>query len=99
MLRSILAVLFGYAVFAVSGVALFQLTGIDPHGAIAPAYMAGFVVYGIAFALLGGYLGGWSAGRRPFVHGAAVAALLATGASASLVSMPAIRACATVEYT
>ena len=76
----------GYAVFAVSGFALFQLTGQPPHGEASLPFMLGFVVYGVAFALLGGYLSGWLAGRRPFTHGTVVAAILAAGATASLIA-------------
>ena len=86
MLRSVFAVIIGFAVFAASGFALFQLTGQAPHGEMSGAFMAGFVVYGVAFALLGGFIGGWLSGRRPFAHGAAVAVVLAVGAAASLVS-------------
>jgi hypothetical protein len=48
--------------------------------------MAGAVVYGSAFACLGGYLSGWMAGRRPVAHGAAVALILALGATVSLIA-------------
>ncbi len=86
MLKSVLAVIAGYAVFAFSGFALFQLTGQPPHGEASLPFMIGAVVYGVVFAFLGGYVGGLIAGRRPVTHGAAVAVLLALGATASLVS-------------
>src|SRR5262245_21868690 len=86
MLRSVFAVVLGYAIFAASGFALFQLTGQPPHGEMSAAFMAGFVTYGVAFALLGGFIGAWLAGRRPYAHGGAVATLLAIGAAISLVS-------------
>ena len=85
MLRSVLSVIVGYAVFAASGFVLFQTTGQDPHAEASLPFMLGFTVYGVAFALFGGYLSGWLAGRRPFVHGAAVAAILALGATISLI--------------
>jgi hypothetical protein len=62
VLRSILGVVMGYAVFAASGFALFQLTGQPPHGEAPVPFMIGAVAYGVAFALLGGYLSGWIAG-------------------------------------
>src|SRR5262249_1320733 len=86
MLRSVLAVILGYAIFAASGFALFQLSGQPPHGAMSAAFVVGFVVYGVAFAVLGGSVAGWLAGRRPAAHGAAVAIVLAVGAVVSLVS-------------
>ena len=86
MLRSVLAVIVGYAIFAVSGFVLFQVTGRPPHGEASVPFMLGATAYGMAFAMLGGYVGGLIAGRRPLAHGAAVATLLALGAGASLVA-------------
>jgi hypothetical protein len=84
MFRSILVVIVGYAIFAVSAGALFRLTGQDPHGEASVPFMVGATVYGVAFALLGGYVSGWIARRRPLAHGVAVAVLLALGAGVSL---------------
>ena len=84
MVRSVTAVIAGYAVFAASGFALFRLAGQPPHGEASVPFMLGFIVYGVAFALLAGYLSGWLAGRRPFTHAVVVAAILAAGATASL---------------
>ena len=67
MLRSVLAVIVGYAIFAASGFALFRITGQPPHGEASPLFKLGAVVYGVAFALLGGYVGGLVAGRRPLL--------------------------------
>jgi hypothetical protein len=86
VLRSILGVVTGYAVFAASAFALFQLTGQPPHEEAPVPFMVGAVAYGVAFALLGGYLSGWIAGRRPVAHAAVVAVILALGATASLVA-------------
>ncbi len=84
MLRSILGVVTGYFVFAASGFALFHVTGQPPHGEASLRFMVGATVYGTAFALFGGYLSGWIAGRRPLAHGVAMAVVLALGAGASL---------------
>jgi hypothetical protein len=48
--------------------------------------MVGALAYGVAFALLGGYLSGWIAGRRPVAHAVIVAVILALGATASLLA-------------
>ena len=56
------------------------------HGEASPWFMLAAVAYGLALALLAGYLSGWIAGRRPVLHGALVAAILALGATASLVA-------------
>src|SRR5262249_47607088 len=71
-------------IFALSGFALFQVSGQDPHAEATVPFLVGVTLYGMAFALAGGYLGGLLAGRRPLVHGAAVALLLALGAAVSL---------------
>jgi ABC-type Mn2+/Zn2+ transport system permease subunit len=86
MLRSIVGVVIGYVVFAASGFALFHLTGQPPHGEASVPFMIGATVYGVAFACFGGYLSAWIAGRRPVVHSTAMAVLLATGATVSLVA-------------
>ncbi len=84
MLRSVLGVVTGYLVFAVPVIALYQVTGQPPHGEASVRFMIGASVYGVAFALLGGYLSGRIAGRRPLAHGVAMAAVLATLAAVSL---------------
>jgi hypothetical protein len=86
LLRSILAVIVGYAVFAASGVILFQLTGQAPHRDASLPFMFGAVAYGVSFAMLGGYISGWIAARRPATHAAVVAAILALGATVSLIA-------------
>jgi hypothetical protein len=87
MLKSILGVVVGYVIFAASGVALFQLSGQDPHGDASVPFMVGAIAYGATFALLGGYVSGWIASRRPFAHGLVVAGILALGAGVSLAAM------------
>jgi hypothetical protein len=84
--RSVVAVIAGYAIFAVSAGALFLLTGQDPHGEATAPFMIVAVVYGVVFALLGGYVSGWIASRSPFIHGLIVAGILAVGAGISLVT-------------
>lgn len=56
MPRLVVGVALGYVVFAVSAVAIFLLTGHDPHGPASIAFKVGSIVYGMAFAALGGYL-------------------------------------------
>jgi hypothetical protein len=86
MLRSVGAVLAGYAIFAVSAFALFAVTGQDPHAPASLVFMAMTVVIGDTFAMIGGYVAGWLAGRRPLAHGVAVAVVIAVGAAVSLVA-------------
>jgi uncharacterized oligopeptide transporter (OPT) family protein len=85
-LRSILAVIAGYLLFAVSAFLVFKLFNQPPH-APAPIWFAVVAtLFGMLFALLGGYLAGLIAGRKPLGHAVAVAAVLVLGASVSLVA-------------
>ena len=84
-LRSIGAVVAGYAVFAVSGALLFMLTGWDPHGPAPLGVIALSTLYGMAFATLAGYVAASLAGRAPLGHAIAVAGLIGLGALVSMV--------------
>jgi hypothetical protein len=86
ILRSIVAVVVGYVVFAVSAFAVFRLSGRAAHASAPIPFMLLTIASGVAFAALGGYVTGWLAGRRPLAHAVAMATLLAAGAVASLVS-------------
>lgn len=86
MPRSVLGVIVGYMIFAFSGFVLFQVSGQPPHGEASVPFMIGAVVYGLSFALLGGYIAGLIAGRRPLAHGIAVGVILAAGAGVSLIA-------------
>ena len=88
MVKSIAGVLVGYLVFAVSAVLLFWATGRDPHREQGIGFVVFSVVYGIAFAAAGGFVAGTIAARKPRQHAAAVALILAIGASASLLAQP-----------
>jgi peptidoglycan/LPS O-acetylase OafA/YrhL len=86
MIRSILAVVLGYLVFALSAFAFFQVSGQAPHQAASIYVMVASIAFGMVFALLGGYLAALVAGHRPLAHGISVAVLLALGAAISLLS-------------
>lgn len=85
-LRSLVAAILGYVIFAASVLAFFQLSGQPPHQSAPLSLMLGSILVGIAAAALGGYVAALIAGHRPVLHGALVATLLATGAIASLIS-------------
>jgi hypothetical protein len=86
MARSVLAVIVGYLIFALSAFAFFQISGQRPQQAAPMPIMLGSIAFGMVFALLGGYVAAWLAQRRPLAHGVAVAAVLALGAAISLLS-------------
>ena len=88
MLRSILAVLLGYAVFALSAVLLFQLAGRDPHSPQSLWFILVSVIYGVIFAGLGGLLAARMAPAKGTRHAAFVTLLIAIGAAVSLVASP-----------
>ena len=88
ILRSFVAVIAGYVVFVVSTLTLFRVSGRDPHQQQDIAFLVFSVVCGIASACAGGFLAGVIAGRRPQLHGGIVAAILALGATASIVMQP-----------
>lgn len=88
MVRSIVGVIAGYFVFVVSTLALFRLSGRDPHEEQGLAFLAFSIAFGMAAACAGGFLAGVIAGRSPRVHGAAAAIVLASGAIASILAQP-----------
>lgn len=59
ILRIILGVITGYAIFVISAVLLFQLSGIDPHADAPWSLIALVIMYGIVFSFGGGYLANW----------------------------------------
>jgi hypothetical protein len=85
-LRSIVAVVVGYMVFAVSAFLVFELFAQPPHEVAPLWFMVTAAVLGMFFAFVGGYVAAFLAGRHPRAHGVAVAALLALGAAFSLVA-------------
>jgi MFS-type transporter involved in bile tolerance (Atg22 family) len=88
MLRSIGAVAAGYIIFGASAALLFQLSGQEPHADAPLAFKVASIVWGAAFALVAGWLTARVAGRRPLLHTAIVAALIAAGAGVSLMARP-----------
>ena len=88
MLRSIVAVVAGYAVFGASAAILFPLTGRDPHAPAPMTFLIFTTMYGIVFATAGGYAASAIALRKPRVHAAIVGALIAVGAVVSLLAAP-----------
>ena len=86
VLRSIAAVLVGYVLFAAPVLAYFQVTGQPPHQPAPLLVMLGSMLVGVASALAGGYTAARIAGRKPLMHGVALAVVLAAGSIVSLVS-------------
>ncbi|HYJ65740.1 MAG TPA: hypothetical protein VEV62_18490 [Parafilimonas sp.] len=54
MVRNILGVIAGYAIFVVTSLALFKLSGQDPHKQATTSFQILTVVYGAVFSFLSG---------------------------------------------
>ena len=88
LLRSAGAVIAGYLIFALSAVLWFQLSGNDPHRAPTLGFAVASVVWGIVFAALGGWAATRIGASGRFQPGYIVAALIFSGATASLIASP-----------
>jgi hypothetical protein len=86
MLRSVLAVVAGYLVFGLSAALLFPLSGRDARAFPQTGFLVFSTVYGMAFALLGGYVAASLARRKEIAHAAVVAGIIAVLALISLVA-------------
>ncbi|HEX8798725.1 MAG TPA: hypothetical protein VF772_08935 [Terriglobales bacterium] len=87
-MRAFLAVFVGYLIFAGSAVVLFRVTKVDPHSPAAVGFELLTIVYGFAFALLGGFVTGKIARRTDLNCGIALALLIALGATVSMIARP-----------
>ncbi len=88
MIRSILGVVAGYFIFAVSAVLLFSLSGRDSHDVAPPGFMLTSIIYGAFFAALGGYVAATIARRHEFRQAAILSLVIGTGAFISLLARP-----------
>lgn len=87
-LRSILAVVAGYAVFVLSALLVFGLSGQKPHADASAAFKTLAILVGTAFAIAGGYLTATLARKSPVGHATALAILLASIAAWSIHASP-----------
>lgn len=83
-MRTILAAIAGYLVFAVSAVAFFQLSNRAPHAATTIAFAFLATLYGVAFAAVSGWLAQRIARRGDLLAPLLVAGIIALGAAISL---------------
>src|SRR5215472_4900681 len=87
-MRTVLAVVAGYLIFAGSAVLLFHLTNVDPHSPAALSFKTFTIAYGLAFAFLSGFVAGNIAWRTDLVCGIALALVIAVGATISMLARP-----------
>lgn len=86
--RAVLGILLGYGLFALFVISLFAVSGHDPHLAPSRAFLFVSVAWGVACAVLSGYVATVVAGRGDLVAGVGVALLIALAASTSMVMQP-----------
>jgi len=86
-LRTVIGVIVGYVIFAVSAALLFQLTGQKPHAVVATSFMLVSIVYGMLFAAVGGWVAEMI-GKNPWKPAVGVAIVIAGGAIASILATP-----------
>jgi hypothetical protein len=87
-MRAALAVFAGYLIFAGSAVLFFRVADVDPHSPAAVGFETLTIVYGLAFALLAGFVAGKIARRRDLACGIGLALVIALGASVSMIARP-----------
>ena len=87
-MKSVLAVLVGYLVFGVSAILLFKVVGVDPRQEPELGFRIWSTLYGVFFALSGGYVAARIAGKKEITHASAVACILTVIATVSLIAQP-----------
>lgn len=85
-MRTVLAVVLGYLIFSLSAVALFQMTHRQPHAATSLGFGVAAAGYGMAFAAIAGLVGQRVARRADLLAPVWLAAIIALGATVSLVT-------------
>jgi hypothetical protein len=86
--RTVAGVIVGYLVFAISAALLFSLTGQNPHAAASIQFMMMTTIYGMVFAVIGGYVAEWLARAPAWRAAIAVGVVIAVGATVSLITSP-----------
>jgi len=88
MIRSVGAVLAGYAVFWLGNALLFVITGKDPRAENPLEFVMLWLGNGMLCGVLAGLVAGWLARRSHGLHGLAVSACIAAGAAIAMTIDP-----------
>lgn len=88
VIRTIVGVIVGYALFGVASVSLFMMTGRRPHDPAAIDFAIVATVYGMVAAFLAGLIATWLSGRTDARAGKFTGALIALGAIVSMFTIP-----------
>ncbi len=88
MMRSVGAVLAGYAVFWLGNALVFVITGKDPRAENPLEFVLLWLGNGMLCGLLAGLVAGWLTRRAYGLHGLAVGACIAAGAAVTMTVDP-----------
>ena len=76
MMRRVAVVITGYLVFTLSAALLFAMSGQDPHLVPSLGFAIVSILYGMAFAFIGGWLAALLGRKDELTHAVFVAALI-----------------------
>jgi hypothetical protein len=79
-MRVFSGIILGYLFFELLWRLLFQVTNTDPHAPASISFEAGAVIFGMLFAIAGGFLASFIGGRPHFIAAWIAAALVAVTA-------------------
>lgn len=85
MIRKFLSVVAGYAVFVISSLALFRLSGHKPHADATFLFMIFTAVYGVIFSFIAGLVSQLVSGARDIKLNYILAIILAAFAAFSMI--------------
>lgn len=88
MVRTVLGVLAGDVIFVGSLALLFYFTRTDPYAPATPGFILFCILYGIAFALLAGFVAGSISARQDLITGLLLAAIIAVPATIAAIRRP-----------
>jgi len=88
MTKTVLGVLAGDVIFAGSAALLFYFTRTDPHAPATAGFIFFCVLYGVAFALLAGFVAGKISARPDLMTGLLLAAIIAIPAAITAITRP-----------
>jgi hypothetical protein len=86
--RTVIGIIAGNVIFIASTLLLFYLARVDPHAPASPQFMLLAILYGVAFALLSGFLAGWISKRADIITGLVLACIIAVPAAITVISRP-----------
>jgi len=86
--RTVIGIIAGNVIFIASTLLLFYLARVDPHASASPRFMVLAIVYGVAFALLSGFVAGWIGKRADIITGFVLACIIAVPAAITVISRP-----------